>query len=221
MPHLLRPLHAAVIAAALLSPFAASAGEVYANLGLPGLGLGYAHALNNSVTLRGDFSTLGNHSKNRNEQGVDYLVTGKLNRFGLFADWFVLGGGFRLTGGITSNDFKVDLLAQGNGQQMTVGSNTFTTAPDDRLNVKIRFPRTTPYLGIGYGHQLSQGVGFVFDLGASIGKATVSETHSGTNLGDPNRVSQADIDAELAQLRNGVGKVKALPQVSIGLAVRF
>ena len=65
------------------------------------------------------------------------------------------------------------------------------------------------------------GWGFVFDAGVSFGKATVSETHSGTNLGNSSFVSQADIDAETAQLREGIAKIKYIPQPSLGLNYRF
>jgi len=73
-------------------------------------------------------------------------------------------------------------------------------------------------LGLGYGHQLGSGWGFTFDLGASIGKAKISETHTGTVLGN---ASQADIDRELAELRDGVGKIRLIPQISLGVATRF
>ena len=36
----------------------AQAGEVYANVGLPGIGLGYAHPIDSRFTVRADFMTL-------------------------------------------------------------------------------------------------------------------------------------------------------------------
>jgi hypothetical protein len=199
----------------------AQAGEVYTGIGTHGVMLGYAHALSPNFTVRGDFGTLGSRERTEREEGVDYQGKLTYNRAGVFGDWFPFGNGFRFTGGITFNNMKLDLLAQGNGSTMTIGNRTFVSSSDDRLNVKIEFPKTTPFLGIGYGHQLSSGWGFVFDLGASIGKARVSETHSGTNLGNPAVVSQADIDAELAELRDGAGKVKAIPMIAIGFNYRF
>ena len=200
---------------------ALAAGEVYVGIGTHGVMLGYAQALSPSFTLRGDFGTVGSRTKRQREEGVDYEVKATYNRAGLFGDWFAFSGGFRLTGGVTFNNMKLDLLAQGNGTPMTIGSRTFVSNTSDRFNVLIEFPKTTPYLGIGYGHQLSSGLGFTFDLGASIGKARVSESRSGTNLGNPAVVSQADVDAELAQLRDGVGKIKAIPLLAIGLNYRF
>jgi hypothetical protein len=199
----------------------AHAVEVYTGVGTHGLMLGLAQPVSPHFTLRGDFGSLGSRSHNEREEGVDYEGKATYNRTGLFADWFPFANGFRFTGGVTFNKMKIDLVAKGNGQQMTIGDNTFISDPNDRLNVKVEFPKTTPFLGIGYGHQLSTGWGFTFDLGASIGKAKVSETHSGPNLGNSAVVSQADIDAELAEVRDGVGKVKAIPMIAIGFNYRF
>ncbi len=217
----MKPSLIALAVAAITFSATAQAGEVYTGIGTHGVLLGYAHPISSSFTIRGDFGTFGTYKTQDREEGIDYDIEAKLSRAGVFGDWFPFQGGFRLTGGVTFNNMKLDMLARGNGQPMTVGNRTFVSSPDDRLNVKIEFPKTTPYLGIGYGHQLSKGWGFVFDLGASIGKARVSETHAGPNLGNPALVSQADIDAELAEIRDGVGKIKAIPMLSIGLRYQF
>lgn len=213
----MRSNRVAACAALFLAAGAAHAGEVYAGIGLPGVMLGYAHPIHDSLTVRGDFATLGSRSKQQTEEGIDYDAKATLGRVGVFADWFVAGG-LRLTGGLTLNDFKVDLLARGNGQPITIGGRSYPTSGADRFKVAIKFPSTTPYLGIGYGHQLSTGLGFVFDIGASIGKAKLSTEASGPNL---SQVSQADIDAETAELRDGVARLRALPQISFGVAYRF
>ena len=48
----------------------AQAGEVYANVGLPGIGLGYAHPIDSRFTVRADFMTLGSRSKSTTEEGI-------------------------------------------------------------------------------------------------------------------------------------------------------
>ena len=198
----------------------ATAGEIYIGAGLPGVMLGYVQTLSRSFALRGDWATLGNTRKQTVEQGVNYDAELGFNRVGLFADWFYLGG-LRLTGGLTFNNLKANFAAQGNGTNFTIGSQTFVSDPSDKLNISLKYPKTTPYLGLGYGHQASSGFGVTFDIGASFGKATVSEAHSGLNLGNPSLVSQADIDAELAQLRDGVAKITYIPQLSFGINYRF
>lgn len=211
---------ALLLAAALLSTSAiASAGEVYAGIGLPGAMLGYAQPVSKAVTVRADVATLGRYDERRTEDGVPYDATINAHRAGLFADWFVAGGGFRVTGGVTFNNVKAELDARGDGTAWNIGGTSFVSSPDDRFNVTVEYPKTTPYVGIGYGHHAGdRGWGFVFDLGASIGKPKVKETHSGPNM---SLVSQADIDAEMAEVREDVGKLKVIPQISIGVNYRF
>lgn len=196
------------------------AGEVYAGIGLPGVMIGYAQPINPMFTVRGDFATLGSKSDRRNEEGIEYDAKIALDRVGVFGDWFVTGGGFRLTGGVTFNRVKADLHARGDGTPYRFGDLTVPSSPDDRFDVKVEYPKTTPYLGIGYGHQLAQnrGWGFVFDVGASIGKAKVTESRSGPNF---SLVPQSEIDKELAEVRDGVAKFKAIPQISVGVNYRF
>lgn len=197
----------------------AQAGEVYGGLGIPGVMIGYAHPLSATTTLRADYASLGSRSDTRSEEGINYAVKAKVNRLGVFADWFVTQSNFRLTGGITSNQMKVDLTGGGTGSSITIGNNSYALGPNDRFNVHIKFPSTTPYLGLGWGHQQAEkGWGFNADFGASFGKAKVTTELTGTLA---SRVSQADVDAETAELRDGVGKVRAIPQLSLGVSYRF
>lgn len=212
--------HARLITALTLAACAAAAhaGEVYVGAGIPGLMLGYAHPLNSQFGLRVDFATIGNRSDQRTEEGIAYDAKLKLNRTALLADWFPFSGSFRFSGGVTSNQYRLDLLASGAGGSITIGSTTYTTTAADQLKVQVRYPTSTPYFGFGWGHQAESGLRFSLDIGATFGKATVGYTVSGPLA---SRVSQADIDAELAQLREGVGKVRAVPQLSFGLGYSF
>jgi hypothetical protein len=214
-------LHALALAGAtLLAGGAAQAGEIYGTLGLPGAGLGYAHPLNSNFTVRGDFSTLGTHRKERTEDGITYNGELKTNRAGLFVDWFPFAGVFRLTGGVTANDYKLALDASGASGSITIGDTTYNNlSASDGLNVLVKFPRTTPYLGLGWGHQAETGLRFSLDIGASIGKAKVSAVARGA-LAEQEGI-QAEIDKELADLRDGVGKVKVLPQISFAIGYSF
>lgn len=213
---LLTPLLAASIAT--LSQGVAQAGELYTKVGLPGVMLGYAHPLNSNFGLRVDYATIGERTDQRTEDGIAYNASLKLNRAALLADWFPLSGSFRFTAGITSNQYRLDLNASGAGGSLTIGNTTYATTAADQLKVQVRYPSSTPYLGFGWGHQASSGLRFSMDVGAMIGKATVGYTLSGPLA---QNVSQADIDTELAELRSGVGKVRAVPQITLGLGYSF
>lgn len=211
-----RALAALPLGLALLTT--AQAGEIYGLIGLPGAGVGYAQPLNDSFTLRADFVTLGNRTKTATEEGIVYDGKLKASRAALLADWYPMEGSFRFSGGATFNEYQVDLRATGAGGTLTIGNTTYVTTAADRLDVQVKFPSTTPYFGIGWGHQSGSGLRFSFDIGASFGRATVSAAVSGPQAGN---VTQADIDAELAQLREGVGKLQAIPQLSFGIGYSF
>jgi hypothetical protein len=209
---------ASIAAAALLSAGSARAGEFYFKAGVPGFVVGWAQPLGSHFGLRLDAARVSTLNERRTENGIAYDATLKGDRTALLADWFVFGGGFRLTGGVTGSRYSLDLLATGSGGSITVGNNTYITTPADRLNVQIKLPSSMPYAGLGWGHQDSSGLRFSFDVGAKLGRATLSYALTGPWA---SRVTQADIDAELSELRDGVGKVRLLPQLTFGLGYSF
>lgn len=208
---------------ALLLGCAASgayAGEVYTGLGLPGLMFGYAQAINPTFTVRADVATLGNYKKNATESGIDYQAKLAFTRLGIFGDYFPFSGGFRLSGGLTLNNQEIKLHSTAQpGTTVQIGDTNYPVTQDDHIDAKVKFPSTTPYVGIGWGHQQAdKGWGFIADLGATIGKPKVEFTASGPVL---DHVAQSDIDKETQQLRDGVGKITFIPQISLGLNYRF
>jgi hypothetical protein len=212
-------MHKTLIALTLsASALSAHAAELYLGLGLPGAMLGVASPVSERFTLRAEFATLGEHTGEEFEEGIRYNGRAKVQRSGVFADYFVFGGGFRLTGGVTANAVELDLQAVSNGGTIDIGGSSYTFGPGDRFDAQVRFDKTTPYVGIGYGHHADTGWGFVWDIGASIGKATVTAVASGPNL---SQVPQSDIDRELQELRDGVGKVRVLPQLSFAISYKF
>jgi hypothetical protein len=198
--------------------------EVYGGVGLPGLMIGVAQPVHPSVVLRADWAGLpGSPDGTRTEEGIDYVYTGTFNRIGVFADWYPGDNGFRLTGGLTFNNMGLDLVARPAGGTWTIGNETYPTSPDDRFDVEVAFDSVTPYIGLGWGHHRlsSDGSGwsFVADLGVSIGKASVTGVASGNLALIPG--VQDSIDEELAELREGVGDVRFIPQLMLGVGYRF
>ena len=202
----------------LAAAVSAHAGELYGQIGLPGFGAGYSQPLNSSFSLRGDYVTLGTRHGTRDEDGIHYDGTLKTGRGALLADWYPLQGTFRFSAGATFNQSRMDLVATGAGGTLTIGGTTYVTTSADQYTAVIRYPRTTPYVGIGWGHQDNSGLRVSADLGASLGRATVTSSVSGPLAA---QVTQADIDSETAQLRDTVGKVRFIPQVSLGIGYSF
>jgi hypothetical protein len=213
--HLPLPLAVAALSAGTAP---AQAQGIHLTAGLPGYGLGYAHSLTPHVGLRADFLTLSQRSERRNEEGIDYDATLEASRGALLLDVFPFAGSFRVSVGATSAKYKLDLLATGAGGSLRIGNTVYPTTANDRLAVQVKMPSSMPYVGIGWGHQAGSGVRFSFDVGAAIGKARLSYQLSGPSA---QQVSQQDIDAELAELRDGVAKIKAIPQVTLGIGYSF
>ncbi|WP_028997693.1 hypothetical protein [Azohydromonas australica] len=209
-----------LIAAALAAASSAFAGDFYTGIGLPGLQFGYAQPVSESLVLRADVSTLGHHSRSRTEDNLNYDAKIKADRLGLFADWY-FAGNWRAVGGLTFTNARADLRGSGNGATITIGNTTYTAGPNEGFDVAVKFPRTMPYLGIGYGRgpKAEKGWSLAFDLGVAIGKPKVSGSVRGTLLSS--QVSQADIDRELAEIRDDADSIKGIPQLSLAVNYRF
>ena len=198
---------------------AAQAQDSYVGLGLPGLyTLGYAYPMSTTWGLRGEYAGGLSVNKDGNQDGVNVTGTFKASRLGAFADWFPRGGGFRLVGGLTVNDIKADFNGVGSGNSTINGKSVDMTG--ETFNVQVKFPNTTPYLGIGYGHQKSgtKGFGFYADLGVMIGTFTADTT---TSLVNKKGVTQADVDAQTQKIRDSLSGLSALPSASLGMLYRY
>lgn len=204
-----------------LAATASQAADIYLQGGFAGAGIGIAQPMGEHFGLRADVMTAGSREGDYDEDGINYRGTLRLNRGAVFGDWFVTGGGFRLSAGIGVHDAKLDLVVRGAGQQVTIGTRTLILTASDRYDVKIEYPRVMPYLGLGYGHQRAEpGWGFVFDLGLFFGRAKVTGQASGAGFTAAG-LTQADVDAETQQIREDLGNLRVLPQVTFGASYRF
>ena len=193
--------------------------DVYTGFGLPGLyTLRYALPLNYSVGLRVEYAGGLSVSKDGNLDGVNVTGNFKSSRLGAFADWFPLGGGFRLVGGLSANDTRAELNGLGSGSS-TINGTTVNMAGES-YKVTVKYPDTTAYLGIGYGHQLGEakGLGFYADLGVSLGTFSAS---SSTSLVGKQGITQADVDAQNQKIRDALNGSSVLPSASLGLLYRY
>lgn len=195
----------------------AQAAELYGGVGLAGATLGVAAPLRDTLVLRGEYAGGIKVSKDGREEGVTYQGELKLGRAGAFVDWFPFAGRFRLTGGVTANQIKASLHSQGgeatiNGKDVNLDGHYF--------NVEVRYPKTTPYLGLGWGHQHRPegGLGFWADIGVMVGKFKVKGE---TDIVGEFDVTQEDVDAELRKVRDAIGKLPVLPYVAVGLNWQF
>lgn len=212
------PLFLALVSATCCT--VAQAGESYVSVGAPGLVAGYAYAVNQQLGLRADVGTSGRIQKSDSASGIPFDAKAKYDRIGLFGDYFPFSGGFRLTGGVTINRATLDLKSHFDGvTSVNINGTTVTPTTSDYFDVKMRFPTVMPYIGIGYGHDQRQpGLGLVADVGVSIGRLKLSRD---TSLVGQYGITDADVDAKLADVQDKVGRLSVLPSASLGMSYRY
>lgn len=216
----MKPLLATTFVALAASAAAAQAGDVYLGAGLPGITLGYAHPLDERFTLRADVTTLGRIDYDRSDDGVDYDGRVKVDRLAFFGDWYVHRN-FRLTAGLTVNDARARLTGRADGTTITIGDRQYVAGPDDRLDVRVKYPTVMPYLGVGFGRppQAVGGWGFMVDLGLAFGKPKVTGGVSGPLLSAT--VPREDVERELDDIRDDVERLRGIPQIGVSVLYRF
>jgi hypothetical protein len=204
----------------------AHAQEAYLRAGLPGLGIGYAHALGPSFGLRAEYSTLGTRSTSGTREGVNFDATIKADQAGVYGDWFPAAGGFRLSAGVSSNTvrFSGNARANANGT-VTINNTSVPFGAGDSYAVEVRYPGVTPYLGLGWGHQATQrGWGLVADAGVYVGRFKASSTASPGLVAKLNAAganAQAEIDAQTRKVQDSLDRMPVLPVLAIGVSYRW
>lgn len=207
-----------------LAALSAYAGESYVQVGAPGVVVGYAMTVNQKLGLRADAGSTGTINRTHSISGVGFDTKAQYNRFGLFADYFPFTGRFRLTGGLTLNKAQLDLNSKFDGaSSITVNGHDITPAASDYYNAQFKFPSVMPYVGIGWGHQArAAGMGFVADVGVSIGRAKFSpDTNLVGKTYNSYTITQDDVDAKTDEINHKIGRVTLLPSASVGVNYRY
>jgi hypothetical protein len=209
------PLALATVCA-LGSATSSHAAQVYAGAGLSGVHAGYGLKLNERFSVRGELAGGLKIKRDGQREGLDYNGEFKTNRAAALVDFYPLAGGLRLTGGLTFNRTRVSLDGRGtngtvNGKPVNLTGETF--------QVRLSYPTTTPYLGIGWAHQPDvTGLGFYADVGVQVGRF---KTDVNTSLIGKFGITQADVDTEAKKVRDNVNKLSVLPSVSLGVTYGF
>lgn len=211
---------------ALAAALPAAAVEPYAATGFPYALVGVAQPLNELFAVRADFGSIAHHAYSGTTSDNDFKGNIDYNRGALLGDWFVAGGGFRLTAGATFNTAKATMTASSHDGKISLGGTQYD-APSSVYYVTsdLSFPKATPYVGLGWGHHAgAPGLSFNFDLGASFGTAKATPLKASPALASELALDQqgsADLAQENRDFQDTVHKFKAIPQLTIGLGYRF
>lgn len=207
----------AIALAASSSAFAAN-NEIYATVGSTGLAGGYAYGVNDHFATRAEYAGFS-YDGTYDNSGTHYDGRLKLQSAGVYADYFPMGGSFRVTGGFVSNSFKFSGTADGNSGTVTINHVKYPLA-GETAKATITYPSCMPYLGIGFGHNAAALPGWhvVADLGLMFGNPT---THIALSPGLAAQVPASDIRAQEHQINDDVKVAYGWPVASVGVGFTF
>jgi hypothetical protein len=193
-------------------------------VGIGGSTLGYQVALSHSVSENVNFKLTyqaASQSFDGETDGVNYDYDFDFKSAGILIDWHVFGGGFRLTTGALINDNEIHAQSDISGLTLEVGDTIFTSAEVGRLEGDISFDSYAPYLGVGWGRSISDGLSFVFDLGVVFqGEPTVNLESVGGSLSN-NPFLLDEVEREEQELQEDANDFDVYPVISLGLFYNF
>jgi hypothetical protein len=219
--------HRRALAALLLSAFAggAFAQSIAARAGSTGFGADLGVPFNDRFGLRGTLYG-GSVSDRTSESGVRYEAKIRFGTAMALADIFPGAGRFRLSAGLAYNDNRIDLTARDGSGTIEIGDRTYNVSDVGPVTGRVRFNRTNPYFGIGWGNAArSFGPGWFFsgDIGLLRVKPNVTLSAECRAPLTPAQCAQlqADLRAEERQFEDDVGYRSWYPVLSFGIGYRF
>lgn len=168
-------------------------------------------------------ANFGSFSKDGKESSdISYNIDLKFKAFEALVDLSPSArGNFHFTAGLLTNPVKLTGTGVPTGGTFDINDHTYTSAQVGTLSAEAKFPGASPYFGIGFGTGARKGgrVKFLFDLGASIGKAKLLLSATGAAN---NAQLASDLQAQQQKTQDDLDKyAKVYPVLSFGLAFHF
>jgi hypothetical protein len=189
--------------------------------GTLGAGIEVSKLLVSHVGIRVGANYFSLNKDSLTAKNVSYSAKLKLQAFtGLLDLYPSPRGSFHLSAGVISDPLKITGTGIPTGGNFTINGNTYTPAQVGTLTAEAKFKSALPYVGLGFGTPASKHghVSFVFDLGAAIGKPTVTLVSSNATAGSQ---LQTDLNAQIATTQTSANKLKAYPVLALGLMIKF
>ena len=162
-------------------------------------------------------------STTKSQSDISYDASLKLHTFSALLDLSPSRrGSFHVTGGLVTNPLTISATGQPSPSgTFKINGHQYTSSQVGALTLQGKFPGGSPYAGLGFGTPASTGgaLKLLFDLGAVLGKPTISLTSTGA-ASNPQLAS--DLQAQEAKTQHDVRRyLKVYPVVSLGLGYRF
>jgi len=161
-------------------------------------------------------------SFNRSEDVDDIRYRGDadLRSYGLTADWYPFGGGFRISLGGRINDNEIGLEGRP-ATSVTVGDNVYTPEQIGTLTGTVSANDFSPALTLGYGGLIAPGFTLAFELGVLFqGSPRVANLQAtGLLAGTPGLT--ADLEREQTRIEDEVHNYEYWPILQLQFLYRF
>ncbi|MFD1913021.1 hypothetical protein [Halodurantibacterium flavum] len=159
----------------------------------------------------------GSYSRTETVDGTPLDGDLRLGGVGLLADYFPMANGFRISGGVFYNNYRMEGDARGT---VTVQGRVYTGEVNAEVNPRSDF---SPMLVIGYdSNPYNAGWGFSGDLGAIFGRgfdvSVTGEQDGGPLLQDQFEEDLADLERSI---RDDVSGWRTIPYVKLAVTYRF
>jgi hypothetical protein len=151
---------------------------------------------------------------------VEFTVQLPSPTYHAMVDLYPMGGGFRLSGGLTWFSSSVEVTARPT-EPVEVGDQTYSPQEVGELLGEFETKEMAPYVGLGFGRLGGRrGVGFLLDLGVAFhGEPSVSLSATGPLSNQA--AFQANLAEEEANINEDARKYRVYPVLAIGLAIGF
>lgn len=220
---------AGLCALGALGPVHADPGVAAAvRAGTPGVGLELDVGLGERFAARLGYSYLDfDHSLRDTDVRYDGKL--KISNASLLFDWYVSGGNFHLTAGVTNGGVKLEAVGRPSGGTYELNGTRYTAAQVGSIGGRLEFGNSVaPYLGVGWGNALGKArrLSFLFDLGVVYGGTPSVRLNVNCGSASPEgtplctRLKQ-DVEAERRDLQDDTDLARWYPVASVGLAYRF
>ena len=151
---------------------------------------------------------------------IEYRGDLQLDSYGVLADWYPFGGGFRISLGGRFNNNELALEST-SATSVTVGDGVYTPEQIGTLTGIVITDDFSPMLTLGYGGELATGFTLGIELGVLFqGTPRVHDLQAtGLLAGDP--VFAADLQREQERIAEEVDNYEYWPILQVQFLYRF
>jgi len=191
--------------------------DVSVRAGTLGIGVEASKLITNRVGARVGMH-FGGYNVSQTQDDITYSADLALNGISALVDLFPWSRGrFHITGGYVANPMKITAVGEPSSSgTFEIDGNTYTSAEVGVLEAEAKFA-SGPYVGIGFGTPAKNRgpLKFKFDIGAIVGKASLSLRATGAAA---NSSLSNDLEAQRLKTQESLDKyAKIYPVIAIGI----